>query len=259
MHAISAFLHTDKLISQKHGNEDWLLWDSEVIDKECDLKQDFNKIMAMKTLYTTDAPWDNWELFLVMVQALNGLQPNPEILYLTPNPLPYLYNAVDIMNMTREQQFSEEVARFCAAIFLHENVHYAPDQLSFAQIYISQPKYECKKCGKVGSALPPFNFVCEDCGDVYNLEKKQKPFNFKPVEISNENTDIQLFVEYDSQEIKKRYEQLKNAHEVHLEENETDAQVAKLLLAHDYVKEQNKTLEKELREEKLFPIDFFIS
>lgn len=254
MHAISAFLHVDKLINSKHGDENWLLWDAEVIAKECDLKQDFNKVMAMKTLYTTDAPWDNWELFLVIVQALNGLPTNPEILYLTDHPLPYLYNAIDIMNMTREQEFSEEIARFCAAIFLHENVHYAPDQLSFAQIYISQPKYECKKCGKIGSALPPFNFVCEDCGDIYNLEKKQKPFNFKPLEISNETTDIQLFVDYDSQEIRKRYEELKNAHEVTLQENEVDVQVGKLLLAHDFVKNQNEGLEKELKEENLLPI-----
>jgi predicted nucleic acid-binding Zn ribbon protein len=253
MHAISAFLHIDKLISSKHGNEDWLLWDAEVITKECDLKDDFNKVMAMKTLYTTDAPWDNWELFLVMVQALNGLPTNPEILYLTPNPLPYLYNAVDIMNMTREQKFSEEVSRFCAAIFLHENVHYAPDQLSFAQIYISQPKYECKKCGKIGSALPPFNFVCEDCGEIYNLEKKQKPFNFKPLEVSSETTDIKLSIEYPFENVKKRYEELKNAPEVRLQENETDVQVGKLLLAHDFVHKQNEELEKELKEEYLLP------
>lgn len=253
MHAISAFLHTDKLLTQKHGNEDWLFWDAEVIAKECDLKQDFNKVMAMKTLYTTDAPWDNWELFLVMIQALNGLPTNPEILYLTDHPLPYLYNAIDIMNMTREQEFSEEIARFCAAIFLHENVHYAPDQLSFAQIYISQPKYRCKKCGKEGGALPPFNFTCEECAGTYDLEKKQKPFNFKPLEISKETTDIELFTEYDSKPVQKRYEELKNASEVHLEENEVDVQVAKLLRAYDYVHKENQQLEKELKEEAIIP------
>ncbi len=213
-------------------------------------REDFNKIMAIKTLYVTDAPWDEWEIFLTIMQTLNGLPINLECIYLTDNPLPYLYNAVEIMNTVRKQDFNEEISRFCAAIFLHENVHYAPEPLQFCQIYISQPKYHCKNCGKIGPALPPFNFVCEDCGKVYDLSEKEKSFNFKPVELNKENTNIELTLEYPIEDIRKRYEELKakydEGHEIDIQENEIDIQVGKILLAKEFSDLQLKILSGEL-------------
>lgn len=244
-HPISLFHWADSLI--KHN--DWLTWEAETVRSTLSdmghilSKEDFNKLMAVKTLHITDAPWDNWELFLFINQALNGLEINRESIYITDNPLPYLYNTVEIFNLIREQHFNEEVKRFCAAIFLHENVQYCPEPLNFAQIYVSQPTYICKDCGKKGSAMPPFSFVCEDCGDTYNLEKKQKPFNFKPLEMA---TNVTIELTYPIEDIKKRYEEVKDKKEIELQETDTDIQVGKLILAKDYVTHQLSLLETEL-------------
>ena len=258
-HPITLFLAAEKMMSEKHSGENWKVWESEVIAKEINdfikpnklTKENFNKIMAMKTLYTTDAVWEHWNLFLSIMQSLNSLTLNKESLYITDHPLPYLYNTVEIMNMSRKQEFSNEIKRFCAAIFLHENVHYCAAPLEFSQIFVSQPTYTCHNCGKEGSALPPFQFVCESCGGAYNLEEKDKIFNHKPVEVSPETTNVSIHIEYPIGDIQKRYEELKRqldtSHEdIQLEETETDIQCGKLLLAYEWVQFQLAKLEDEL-------------
>lgn len=253
-HPISLFLSASKFLGE--DIKSWITWDSVVIQKELSLKmsiskEDFNKIMAIKTLYVTDAPWDEWEVFLTLVQTLNGLPINLDFIYLTDNPLPYLYNAVEIMNLVRKQDFNEEISRFCAAIFLHENVQYVPEPLQFCQIYVSQPKYHCKNCGKIGPALPPFNFVCEDCGKVYDIEEKDNHFNFQPTELNKDTTNIELTLEYPIAEIRKRYEESKakfdRGEEVIIEETELDVQVGKLLLAKEFTDLQSEILAREIK------------
>lgn len=254
-HPITLFLAASKVLEKY---ENWKYWDAEVIAKEINdfirpnklSRENFNKIMAMKTLYTTDAPWENWDLFLYIFQALNGLTVDRETIYLTDHPLPYLYNAVEIINLARKQDFGDQVKRFCAAIFLHENVHYCPEPLDFAQLFVSNPLYTCKNCGKEGSALPPFNFVCEDCGGVYDGEKKDKLFNFKPAEITPETMNVEIYLEFPTTDIKKRYDELKekllNSEEVHIEENEVDIQVGKLLQAAEYTGHEFLRLSEEV-------------
>lgn len=263
-HPITLFLAAEKIMSEKHSGENWKVWESEVIAKEINdfikpnklTKENFNKIMAMKTLYTTDAVWEHWNLFLSIMQSLNSLTLNKESLYITDHPLPYLYNAVEIMNMSRKQEFSNEIKRFCAAIFLHENVHYCASPLEFSQIFVSQPTYTCHNCGKEGSALPPFQFVCESCGGAYNLEEKDKIFNHKPTEISPETTNVSIRIEHPIGDIQKRYEELKTqldtSHEdIQLEETETDIQCGKLLLSYEFTQFQLAKLEEELAIYKL--------
>lgn len=263
-HPITLFLAAEKMMSEKHSGENWKVWESEVIAKEINdfikpnklTKENFNKIMAMKTLYTTDAVWEHWNLFLSIMQSLNSLTLNKESLYITDHPLPYLYNTVEIMNMSRKQEFSNEIKRFCAAIFLHENVHYCASPLEFSQIFVSQPTYTCHNCGKEGSALPPFQFVCESCGGAYNLEEKDKIFNHKPTEISPETTNVSIRIEYPIGDLQKRYEELKTqldtSHEdIQLEETETDIQCGKLLLAYEFNQFQLAKLEEELSTYKL--------
>lgn len=249
-HPITLYLATDNLLKSKYALEDWRLWESEVIAKEINDylrpskldNQTFNKIMAIKSLYTTDAVWNHWEVFLSVMQALNGVDLNTEIIHITDHPLPYLYNTVEIMNLVRKEDFSEEVKRFCAAMFLSENVFYCPEPLEFAQIYVSQPVYTCKTCGKQGSALPPFQFICEDCSGTYDLSEKNKVFNYKPVELSEKTTNVEVSITHPIADIKKRYDELKNtletSNEVTLEENEVEIQVGKLLLAIEYVGNQ---------------------
>lgn len=255
-HPISLFLAAENMMGEKYPDEDWKVWDAEVIAKEINsfirpnklTQENFNKLMAMKSLYTTDAVWEHWNLFLGVVQALNSLPLDKETLNITSHPLPFLYNAVEIMNLTRKQEFSIEIKRFCAGIFLHENVHYCVEPLGFAQIYVAQPMYHCNNCGKDGSALPPFQFVCEDCGGVYN---KDKAFNFKPQEISPETTNVEVTISYPITEIKARFDEVKNQldtteGEIHLEETEVDIQVGKLILAKEYTGHQFLQLAPEV-------------
>ncbi len=258
-HPISLFLSVAKLLEDKYGSEDWKLWEADTIAKEVNdhikpyklNNSNFNKIMAIKTLYTSDTIWDHWDLFLAVVQSLNDLPLNREAIYITENPLPFIYNTIEIMNLIRKQDFSEEVKRFCAAIFLHENVQYCPEPLNFAQIFVSNPRYHCNNCGKQGSALPPFQFVCDDCGGAYNSEEKTKLFNFKPLDISPETTNIEINLEFPVTDIRKRFDELKTKLEttnedISLEENEIDIQCGKLIYALEYCGNELKKLNDEL-------------
>lgn len=255
-HPVALFLAALKVTEQKQ--EEVLTWSSEVFAHEINKKITpniisnvvFNKIMAVKTLLVTDAVWEHWELFLNMFHSLNGLPLSREVLHLTEYPLPYLYNTVDIMNIIKDQAFSEEVSRFCATVFLHENVLYAPGLLDFCQIFISQPKYKCSNCGKEGSALPPFNYVCPSCAKTFDITEKDRIFNFKPLEISKDTTDVTISLTYPVNELRDRYEECLNK-DCKLEENDIDSQIAKLLISNLYVKEQNDKLLSEISQYKL--------
>ena len=259
-HAFSLFLGALKLIQNQHNSniEDILTWVPETVSTVINnylepnklSNSNFNKIMAVKTLLVTDAIWDNWELFLPMVQSLNGLPLSREVLYITDHPLPYLYNAINIMNIVRRQEFNEEVSRFCAAIFLHEGVFFAPEELSFCQLYISQPRYKCKNCGKQGSALPPFNYICPACSKTFDASEKDRLFNFQPKTLNHSTTDVEVFLENDYKDVQSRLLELENELKIKnsadIKENPIDIQCHKLLISIEYKDKQNEKLVKEL-------------
>lgn len=259
-HALTLFLGAAKLIEEEHKAhmEDILTWAPETISTIVNTyvepnklsNSNFNKIMAIKTLLVTDAIWDNWELFLPMVQSLNGLPLSREVLYITDHPLPYLYNAVNIMNMVRKQDFSEEIARFCAAVFLHENVYYAPEDLEFCQLYISNPKYKCKTCGQEGSALPPFNYICPSCSKMFDASEKDRLFNFQPKVLDKSTTNTEIRLENEYNEVKERFlelqKELKENQTAEIKENHIDQQCKNLLISLEYEEKQNDKLALEL-------------
>lgn len=255
-HPISLFLAALKVTEQ--DQKEVITWSSEVFAHEINKKIAptvmsnivFNKIMAVKTLLVTDAVWEHWELFLNIFHSLNGLPLSREVLHLTDYPLPYLYNTVDIMNILREVAFSEEVSRFCAAVFLHENVQYASEPLDFCQIFISQPKYKCNNCGKEGSALPPFNYTCPSCSKTFDIIEKDRLFNFQPLEVNKNTTDVSISLTYPVKEIRERYGECLSK-ECELKENDIDSQVAKLLISTEYLKEQNNKMLSEISQHKL--------
>lgn len=256
-HPIALFMAALKIIEQ--DKKEILTWSSEVFAHEINKKispdilsnGNFNKIMAVKTCLVTDACWTQWEVFLNIFHSVNGLPLSREALYITDVPLPYLYNTVDVMHFTREQEFSEEVARFCATIFLHEGVMYAPPPLDFCQIFISQPRYRCKTCGQEGSALPPFNYSCPSCSKMFDIDSKEALFNFKPVETGKETTNVEISLENPPSETRTKYEEVLHQESIHLNETNIDMQVHKLLLATKYLEDQNDRLLKEVKEYSL--------
>lgn len=234
---------------------DWFPWLADTLFYE--IEQTFRtsiadvnrlKIMAVKTLHVVDTFWEEWEIFEKTINALGNVPPLLGVMQ--PPDLPLLLSGVDIANQIRKEEFSEEVARYTAACFLHENTHYAPKPCDFAQSYISQPMYRCKDCGKVGSALPPFDGHCPSCTFKFEGET---PLSFKPDPErvkKGYGQDLAYFLTYDPAPIKKRFEELDRMPPEKLpgalQEVSEDVQSAKLIVATDYMAQRNKQLAEQL-------------
>ncbi len=257
----SLFSHPDThpvaldLALLKHFQLDWFPWLPETLFYE--IEQTFKtsiaetnklKIMAVKTLHVIDAFWEEWEIFEKTVQALNGVP--PLITTMQPPDLPFLFAGVDMANAIRKEDCNDEIARYCAAIFLHEEVYYAPEPLAFCQPYISQPTYCCKDCDKCGSALPPFDGLCTSCAGYYTDDK---PFNLKPDPEAlklGRGRNITLSQKYDSGPVKTRFEELNKLSGNHLvsaiREVPEDIQAAKLITATDFQNYRAQQLKDQL-------------
>lgn len=238
------------LLCTKKMEADWTSWLSATLRSEIkrlfnsDISHtNLNKLQAIKTLHTEhhDAAWEEWEIFKNVILSLNGLPPSINAIQAPTTA--ELMNGVEIINMCEKHEFNDEVARFTAACLLHDDVHYAPPPLDFAQIYIAQPRYECHDCGKKGSALPPFEryMVCEECAAVY---EGPKPFNFKAKEEGGHNLTFSIV--YDPGPIKRRYEELIKQKEPFIKEEGDDIQSAKLIIAHDYLLLKLKEFEEQI-------------
>lgn len=234
---------------------DWFHWLPETLFSE--IEKSFGgslaevnrlKILAVQTLHVTDQFWEHWEIFEKTVIALNGIVPRTDVLQ--PPDLPLLYAGVDMANSVRDEEFGEQVSRYAAAVFLHENVHYAPDPCEFAQPYITQATYCCKDCDKCGSAIPPFDGLCTSCAGYFSDEK---PLNFKPDPEAVKKglgKNLTFGVTYDMEPTKKRFEALNAmsgdlSPHVNMERAE-DIQAAKLITAMDFKNHRAQQLKEQL-------------
>lgn len=243
------------LVLLKNFELEWLTWLPETLFHE--IEQTFTtsiaevnklKILAAQTLHVVDTFWEEWEIFEKSLWALNGQVPRLDTIQ--PPDLSMLMAGVDMANSIRQETYGEEVARYCAAVFLHENVFYAPDPLEFCQKYIEQPTYKCNDCGQVGSALPPFEGMCWSCGEHFDSEH---PFKFEPSKDAVRRglgRNLTMGKTFDSEPTQKRFqqlnamtaEQLKTA----IQETGEDIQSAKLIIAVDYTKYRSQQLAEQL-------------
>lgn len=130
----------DIVCLSKFGHE-WYGWLGETIAQEIKLsfntnvsRVNWSKLMAVKTMHIVDTYWEEWEVFEKITNALNGVPPAIGIVQgLDTNQL---LNGVEIANMIRKETFNDEIARYIAACLLHDNVHYAPAPIEFAQKFI---------------------------------------------------------------------------------------------------------------------------
>lgn len=128
---------------------DWYGWLGETIAQEIKLsfnatisRVNWSKLMAVKTLHVVDTYWEEWEIFEKITNALNGISPAIGIVQgLDTNQV---INGVEIANLIRKETFNEEVARYVAACLVHDDVHYAPPPVDFAQRFIPF-SYEAEK------------------------------------------------------------------------------------------------------------------
>lgn len=239
----------------KTFNLEWFEWEPDTVFQE--IKTTFNtsiadinrvKIMSTMTLHIIDSAWEHWEIFESTIHALNGVIPNPR--FMNPCDVPALMAGVDIINDIRKEDFSDEIGRYIAACFLHDEISYAPPPIEFAQPFLSQLRYECKHCGKHGDALPPFNGHCDSCSAKFEDEH---PFNFKNADWSKSNSsDIHYYVGLDFQETKKRFDELVglSTEQLNIQETPEDIEAAKLISAHDYMELRRKQKNQQLTDLK---------
>lgn len=225
----------DAILLDKYGPL-WLDWEPETIWSEIndDFKQvisahNRNKIQAVKLCHLVDTPWTNWEVFVLVVQALNNNVPNFRILQ-RPT-IAQILNAVNIMDKIKsesEVKFSEEVMKFIAACFLDDGVVYLPPPVDEAQPWASRPRYRCSKCGKID--VDDDNDICDSCGvsDKYLVKEMER--DYRPT--------------------KKRYDECLAAGDSRDElgdDSPEDVQTAKLLVAREYVLDRQKQLADQMR------------
>lgn len=206
------------------------------------------KILATQTLHVVDTYWESWEIFEKSIWALNGAM--PIVNSIQPPDLPMLFAGIDMANSIRQEKYGDEVARYCAAVFLHENVFYAPEPLSFCQEFITQPYYICHDCDKHASSLPPFDGMCTSCGGHYTTEH---PFSMKPSEEAVRKglgRNLTFDKTYDSDPIKARFNQLNSLSGDQIKsaigESYEDIQSAKLITAVDFMKYRSQQLAEQL-------------
>lgn len=239
----------------KHFQLDWLSWLPETLFPE--IQNTFNtsiaevnkiKILAIQTLHVIDAFWEEWEVFEKTIWALNGMIPRVDAVQ--PPDLPMLFAGIDSVNHIAQNKFGEEIARYTAAVFLHEGVIYAPPPFDFCQIYICQPYYICNACNKKGDAFPPFDGLCSSCAGHFDSEH---PFKFKPDQAAlnkGHGRDIKILKTFDELPVKQRFEVLDKMSPEQLAKNITenapDIQSAKLIGAIDYKKYRAKQLSDQL-------------
>lgn len=257
----SVFSHPDAhplaldVVLLKHFELEWLQWLPDTLFLE--IEKTFTtsiaevnklKILASQTLHVTDAAWEEWEIFEKTVWALNGMVPRVDTIQ--PPDLPMLFAGVSMINDIRQESYGEEVSRYCAAVFLHEHVHYAPEPLTFCQQYLTQPTYKCKDCGQAGSALPPFDGMCWSCGGHFDSEH---PFKFEPSPEAirlGRGRNLEMGVTFDPEPAKKRFQELNAmpADQVAaaIREASEDLQAAKLITAVDFMKYRSQQLAEQL-------------
>lgn len=231
---------------------DWFSWETSTIFQE--IQRVFSsqvseharsKIQAIKTLHTTGKPWTSWQVFEKIIQALNNNIPRWE--FMQAPSLDQLFAGVDIMNSIRPEPFNDEVKAYIAASVLNEDVFFVPPPLDFVQVEVSHPRYVCLDCGSEDSALF-HDGICDTCTKRFDPENG---FSFQPdpdLVREGKGQNVKLVLQFDPDPIEHRWNEVKEhpTKEVDLQETQVDVQVAKLLIARDYMNIRRRQLSEQI-------------
>jgi len=231
---------------------EWYTWEAETLWAEVKRVFQMNiselnraKVQTLKTLHVSNAPWDYWQVFEKTVQGLNNTVPHWAFMQIPT--LEQLYATMDMLEHIRVVDFSNEVKLYIATAVLHEDVTFVPPPLSFVQMEVSQPYYHCKDCGHEYEALF-HDGVCDSCSQKFDPEQG---LSMRPKqELINKGigTHMETRLRHDPELVQKRWDAVKSEalSKVELEENEVDIQVAKLLVARDYMNIRRRQLAEQL-------------
>ncbi len=231
---------------------EWLTWEPETV--WASIHSLFNtsisehnraKIQAVKTLHVSEAPWELWQVFEKVVQALNNNIPKFDVMQ--KPQLEQLYVAIDIMDTIRREQFSQEVRSYMAAAVLDEDVFYVPPPMDFIQVEVGQPRYRCSDCGMTYNAIF-HDGICDSCTQKFDPEQGLSMQPKKELLQAGFGKKMELTLKYDPDPIQKRWDEVfrTKTEDVRLEETMVDAQVAKLLIARDYMNVRRRQLTEQL-------------
>ena len=233
---------------------EWMTWEAETIWSE--IRHVFKpraeisdsaraKIQAVRALHTSDSPWDHWQVFEKIIQALNNNLPRADVVQ--PPTIEQLYVGIDIINEIRTATFHAEVKAFIAAAVLHDDLFYVPPPLDFVQTEVAHPMYECLDCGNIDSALF-HDGLCDTCTNKFDPEHNlsMRPDAESIAKGSGKN--LKLTLKFNPDPIEKRWKELEHtpSAEVELHETLEDIQVSKLLMARDYMNIRRRQLAEQL-------------
>lgn len=221
------------ILTDKYGPE-WATWEPEALWST--VAADFvepsahcrAKVQAVKTVFSTAAPLERWEVFHWVSQALNNNLPDFE--QVRPDSVPQLFHTVWAIGELRpEPNFSDEVRRWIAACALSEGVFFLPPPLDFAQRETSFMEYRCKRCGNIDpdESTPH----CDFCGAPPS-ELEKRPRYGDPSGIAR-MWDLVRDKPSDS---------------VSLQEDVVGIHLARLLVARDYLNMRKRQAEEQAKE-----------
>ncbi len=128
----------DFLLLKRYGPE-WMTWEPETL--EMLLGRDFrggvsdlnfSKIQAVKALHFVDTFWQQWEIFVPCLMALNGVF--PDFAVLSPPTVAQCAVAVDVANHIRDVEWSLEIKKFIEVVFLHDDIFCPVEPLDFVTV-----------------------------------------------------------------------------------------------------------------------------
>lgn len=221
------------LLTDKYGPE-WIGWESETLwltmEKGGMTPSNHSraKVQAVRTLLSGRPFFDRWEVFHFCCQAFNNNLPDFDVA--RPASVPQLFHAIWVADqLSKDPKYSDEVRRWIAACCLTEGVIFLPHPIDFAQKEALQTEYRCKKCGNVDpdDDTPQ----CDWCGaPPEELEKKPRYVDPEPV--------------------KAMWDLVKDkpSETVSLGEDLVGVQLARLLVARDYLDMRRQQAENQVRE-----------
>jgi hypothetical protein len=230
---------------------EWWTWEQETIEAEIQrvFKSQISehakaKIQTIKTLHVSDGPWQSWHVFEKIMQGLNNNLPDWQLMQ-APS-LDQLYAGIDMMDSIRAEEFADEVKLYIAAAVLNEDVFFVPQPLEFAQPEVAQPYWHCKDCGNEDSALF-HDGICDTCTKRFDFGS----FDMQPdpeLLAAGKGKNCTLALRFDPDAVEKRWKEVQHlpTDKVELQEEQADIQVAKLLIARDYMNIRRRQLAEQL-------------
>jgi hypothetical protein len=230
----------------------WMGWEPETIWSEVQsaFKSQIRetaraKVQVLKSLHTSNLPWEKWQVMEKVLQGLNNNIPRWDVMQAPA--LEQIYVGIDIIDQIRHVDFSDEVKLYLAAAVLNDEVCFVPEPLDFIQVELAQPKVVCLDCGNQDSALF-HDGICDTCSRKYAPEQglSQRP---QPDRVAKgKGTNTKIVPTYDPEPVRERWAVIGHLpiDGADLEENSVDVQVAKLLLARDYMNLRRRQLAEQL-------------